>query len=69
MCFDVTITNDDLVENTESFSLLLQEERFGSQTGAIINPNQAAIFILDDNSTYFSDVCILAIEGQFLMVL
>ena len=48
-CFDVSITNDDLAEITESFSLLLQEDIFTSQTGAIINPNRASVFILDDD--------------------
>ena len=51
-CFDVTITNDDLVENTESFSLLLQEDRYGPQTGVTINPNQTDIFILEDNGIF-----------------
>ena len=46
-CFDVTITDDDTLENTESFSLLLQEDTFTSQTGAIISPNLTEIFILD----------------------
>ena len=48
-CFDVAITDDDILENTESFSLLLQEDKFGQQTGATINPNQTEIFILDDD--------------------
>ena len=48
-CFDVSITNDNLVENTESFSLFLQEDTFTSQTGAIINPNRVSVFILDDD--------------------
>ena len=48
-CFDVTITNDDTLENTESFSLLLQEDVFGPQTGVVINPNRTDIFILDHN--------------------
>ena len=48
-CFDVSIANDNLVENTESFSLLLQEDIFSQQTGATINPNQASVFILDDD--------------------
>ena len=48
-CFNVTITGNDLVENTESFSLLLQEDIFGQQTGATINPNRTEIFILDED--------------------
>ena len=48
-CFDVTITDDNLPEKTESFSLLLQEDTFASQTGAIINPNKTNIFILDND--------------------
>ena len=47
-CFDVTITDDDSIEITESFSLLLQEDRYG-QTGAIIHPNRTDIIILDDD--------------------
>ena len=56
-CFNVTITDDDLLENTESFSLLLQEDTLTSQTGTIISPNLTEIFILDDNGIlkyYFS---------------
>ena len=48
-CFDVTITDDSLVENTESFSLLLQEDTFSSNTGAKISPNLTEIFILDED--------------------
>ena len=48
-CFDVAITDDDLLEDTKSFSLLLQEDTFASQTGAIISPNLTEIFILDDD--------------------
>ena len=48
-CFDVTITDDDTLENTESFSLLLQEDVFRPQTGAIISPNRTEIFILDED--------------------
>ena len=61
VCFDVTITDDDTLENTESFSLLLQEDVFTSQTGAIINRNRTEIFILDEDGIliYFSNVSIL----------
>ena len=52
-CFNVTITDDDLVENTESFALLLQEDIFESQTGATINPNRAVIYIDDDDQGIF----------------
>ena len=48
-CFDVTITDDDSIENTESFSLLLQEDMFASHTEAIIYPNGTDITILDDD--------------------
>ena len=48
-CFTVSITNDNMDESTESFSLLLQEDIFTPQTGATINPNQASVFILDDD--------------------
>ena len=48
-CFDVTITDDNTPENTESFSLLLREDIFGPQTGAIIEPNRLDVFIVDDN--------------------
>ena len=51
-CFDVTITSDDLLENTESFSLLLQEDIFSQQTGATINPNRIEIFILDREGNF-----------------
>ena len=59
-CFNVAITDDDLLENTESFSLLLQEDIFGQQTGATINPNLTEVFILDEDgaSKYFSNVLI-----------
>ena len=49
VCFHSTIINDDLFENTESFSLLLQEDTFSSQTGVTIIPNRTNIFILDDD--------------------
>ena len=48
-CFDVTITDDDSIENIESFSLLLQEDRFATQTGATISPNKTEINILSDD--------------------
>ena len=48
-CFNVTITDDNLFENTESFSLLLQEDIFGPHTGAIIHPNRTDIIILDND--------------------
>ena len=59
-CFNVTITDDNLFENTESFSLLLQEDIFGQQTGATINPNRTDIFILDDEDGIFSNVPIFS---------
>ena len=58
-CFDVAITIDNTLENTESFSLFLQEDIFTSQTGAIISPNLTEIFILDEDGIlkyYFSNV-------------
>ena len=48
-CFDVTITDDDSIENTESFSLLLLEDFFSSQTGVIIHLDRTDIIILDDD--------------------
>ena len=67
-CFDVTITDDNLFENTESFSLLLQEDIFAQQTGATINPNQTEILILDDDGIfkYFSNVPIFQLCSAFL---
>ena len=52
-CFNVTITDDDLFENAESFFLLLQEDIFGQQTGATINPNQTEINIFDNDEGIF----------------
>ena len=52
-CFNVAITDDDLLEDIESFSLLLQEDMFISQTGATINPNLTEVFILDEDGNIF----------------
>ena len=49
-CFDVSITNDGLYENVESFTLILFLDTFGIvQSGVIVQPNVTKIFIVDED--------------------
>ena len=49
-CFDVVITDDNLAEGTETFSLILKQDPSLGSSGILIEPNVAEITILDDNS-------------------
>ena len=44
------ITNDNLAEGTETFSLILQQDPLLGSTGVAIEPNVAEITILDDSN-------------------
>ena len=49
-CFNVTITDDDLVEGSEEFSLLLQEEPFfPPPIDTEFNASMATVTILDQD--------------------
>lgn len=48
-CFQVTITNDDTHESTESFKIELILNPFMVQSGVLIQPNQTEVVIFDDD--------------------
>ena len=48
-CFDVLISDDDLYENTESFTILLELDSFTPQHGAVVEPPVTEIFIIDND--------------------
>lgn len=48
-CFNVTISDDDLLEDVESFTVSLQlTELLAPQSGVVIQPNVTEIFIQDN---------------------
>ena len=47
-CFDVTITNDKLVEQNENFQLELRSLPGSTQSGVVFQPNRASVTIVDD---------------------
>ena len=51
-CFTVSITDNDIAENTELISLFLQEDTSFSHTGATIDPDQTKVTILDDDGIF-----------------
>ena len=48
-CFNVSITDDNFHENTESFEILLELDIFTPQYGVIVNPSITEIFIIDND--------------------
>lgn len=49
-CFSVMVTDDDLNEEVESFSLVLElDDTVMDQSGIMIEPNRTEIFIIDDD--------------------
>ena len=51
-CFTVSITDDNITENTETFFLFMQEDTFLSHTGAIIDSDQTEVTIWDDDGIF-----------------
>ena len=47
-CFDVTITDDRLVEQNENFQLELRFIPGFNQSGVILQPTRASVTIVDD---------------------
>ena len=47
VCFNISITLDNLSEPTESFTLFLELDPFVVQSGILIQPNVTKVFILD----------------------
>ena len=48
-CFNVSITDDNFHENTESFDILLELDTFTPQSGVIVDPSITEIFIIDND--------------------
>ena len=49
-CFNIRITDDELYENVESFTLILFLDTFdGIQSGILVEPNVTEIFVLSDD--------------------
>lgn len=49
-CFDISITNDLLPEDSESFTVILElDNTFVLQTGITVQPNTTEIFIVDSD--------------------
>ncbi len=52
-CFSVSITDDDLYENVESFTLNLMFDPFEEmQSRIVIKPNVTTIYIEDEDGKY-----------------
>ena len=47
MCFNISITLDNLSEPTEYFTLFLELDPFVVQSGILIQPRVTKVFILD----------------------
>lgn len=66
-CVNITIVNDNLYENTESFRVALNT----SDPDAVLTPDEATVIIDDNNSesiqcvygTYTCTLCVLQISG------
>ena len=48
LCYDISITNDQLLENNEMFQVLLM----GDDSDLIFSPNSATVTIVDSSSEY-----------------
>jgi hypothetical protein len=48
-CFNVRITDDDIGENMESFTVILELDTFVMQSGIIVSPNITTIVIEDND--------------------
>ena len=48
-CFNVSITDDDVHESTESFTVVLELEQFVLQSGIQVDPHITEIFIVDND--------------------
>lgn len=47
-CYTITITEDELVETAESFTVMLSlDNTFGIQSGVLVQPNSTEIVIMD----------------------
>ena len=51
-CFDVSITDDNLYENTESFNVVLELDTFTPQSGVRVDPSITEIFIIDNDGKF-----------------
>jgi hypothetical protein len=47
--FQVIINDDDICEELESFTIILELDPFVSQSGVIVDPNVTRIDIIDDD--------------------
>jgi hypothetical protein len=48
--FPVFIRDDDIYEELESFTIILELDQFVMQSGVIVDPNETRIDIIDDDS-------------------
>ena len=61
-CFFVSITDDDLYENTESFTILLALDSFFLQSGVRVDPPVTEIFIIDNDGKFIHNYYDLAVS-------
>ena len=59
ICFNVSILDDDMYEDVESFSISLELDTFVAQSGIIVYPSLTEIFILDDDGKIIIDAIIV----------
>jgi hypothetical protein len=47
--FQVFICDDDIYEELESFTIILELDQFIPQSGVIVDPNETQVIIIDDD--------------------
>ena len=52
-CFNVSLTDNNVYENTESFNVILELDTFTIQSGVRVDPPVTEIFILDNDGKFF----------------
>jgi hypothetical protein len=50
--FQVRIADDDIYEELESFTIILELDQFVAQSGVIVDPNVTRIDIIDNDGNY-----------------
>ena len=58
MCFNITITDDNEIESTESFTVQLLRDAF-TEDYVILSPNETTVVIQDNDGIRFNVICFI----------
>jgi hypothetical protein len=67
--FPVFFYDDDIYEELESFTIILELDQFVAQSGVIVDPNVTRIDVIDDDGNYRSSITLLVHDLLKLQVL